>query len=119
MVEVIKDFGFESMGIELIKKDILGYSNIKTWWDKYTIGLFVSANDAFIEGVGFSTEITLGEIESLYNLYKNKGYDGVVEWVCYKEDMKPRKDIVKQMKKNKHWNKNLEQLPDNVFENKL
>ncbi len=81
----------ESMAAYLIDEDVLFLGNGKSTEDKNTTALYVNVNDWF--GPGSDAEgVTCNELPKLYDLFMEKKYIGVTDFVANKRGIE-----------NKHW----------------
>jgi len=73
----------ESMAAYLIDEGVLFLSTATNYDNKKCIGLFININDYFYPG-GDAECVTYSELPMLFNLYREKKYVGVVEFVANK-----------------------------------
>lgn len=77
------------------------------------VGVFLNMSDTFSWATAESESFSHSDIEDIYRLWKSKGGDGVVEWVCLKRKIQPIKPVKESMIKDGHWTEELEKLPEN------
>lgn len=90
-------------------------TNNKDEWAT-TIVLFVNVSDFFSWGCADGEDITLDELPALFKLWQKWGADGVIKWACIKRNEQPQSPVVKSMKKDGHWDDELEALPENGYD---
>lgn len=88
----------ESMAAYLLDECVLFLGNAKNSEGENTIGLYVNVNDWFVPGFDAET-ITNKELPKLYDLFIEKKYGGVKEFVANKRGIE-----------NKHWRDKYEKL---------
>lgn len=80
--EVVPDH--ESMAAYLLDEGILCVSSaVDKYENKECLGLIININDYFVPGSD-AESITYNELPKLYDLYKEKKYDGISQFVADK-----------------------------------
>lgn len=77
--------------------------------------IFISCNDVFAWACADGEPATCDDIEKLYVELRKDEQWGDVVWVCKKRNQKPQSPIIKDMKKDGVWTKEMEELRDNDY----
>lgn len=91
----------------------------------YTTCVYVLANDVFAWGCADAECLSNSdgeepsEIIDLYRAWKASGHAGVTKWLCKKRNEQPQKPIKERMQKAGTWDDELEDLPVNVYWDRL
>ncbi|MFA5132503.1 MAG: hypothetical protein WC444_04265 [Candidatus Paceibacterota bacterium] len=113
-------FNEEKALIELLNEGVCFFGSS---WDPHKdtseegaflcIGVFLNMNDTFGWATAEGESFDHYDVEDIYRLWKSKGGDGVVEWVCLKRKLQPIRPVKDSMIKAGHWTEELEKLPEN------
>lgn len=86
-----------------------------------TTVVFVNANDVFMWACSDAEDIeyTDGDLPcpiiDLYQLYKEKGYWGKIEWLCKVRNIQPQAAVKRDMIAEGYWTDSLENLTLNPY----
>lgn len=105
----------------LLAEDVVFINN--HWWKKEwpeeackTTGLFVNCNDIFAWACAEGEEVSVGEIQDLYDLWIKDNRWGPAKWCAFKRNEKPQNPVVKMMKKDGVWDEKMEGLGENFYD---
>lgn len=77
-----------------------------------TIVLFINVNDCFAPAAD-AESLTLAELPTLFRLYEDKEFFGIIEFVALKRGIQPVKSLKSKMIANEVWSPKLESLKVN------
>lgn len=113
-----KEFEEEMALAHLLMNEIVFTNSF--WWEKdqkpKRTGLFVILNDIFAWACSDGEELEYEQIEPLYRLWRQYGYDGVIIWACRLRNEQPQGPVKREMIQAGHWLDDLEALPANKYD---
>jgi len=100
----------------LLKEEVVWVNNILDKDDKLIPWLLVNTNDVFAWACGDAETLEYDEIEPLIKLFLDNPHWGSTKWACIFNNMQPQGPIIRDMKKDRYWDAELEALPINVYD---
>ena len=95
--------------------DLLVKSKLELYFDegKNKVTMAINSSDIFAWGYSDSEEMTEEDIKSYYLTSHEKWCD--VKWCCKKYNEKPQYPMIWDMHRDGEWDKEMEALPDNKY----
>lgn len=106
----------ESALIELLAADVL-FANGRRYLcldgtpKPETIVLFLSCNDLWSYATADAIEVAHGDIEPLYQAWRQGSYVGVMQWACVKVGLRPLAPLEEKWRREGLWTPALDVLP--------
>jgi len=104
----------ECLSLLLAEEGLLFVGTPKTCFFEDQAGqaaLWINCNDTFGYGCADAEPLLHSEIGPVTKLYLQWGCHGVIKWVALRRKERPIPEIVEHMKKDGHWDAELEAIP--------